>query len=599
MTRRGQIVCVLAILGGAVGTLRTQYSLLMLSLSLLIALFMAWIWFEIRLAWVWRRIHFTRRLGSNVGTKTLWSNRNFEVSLEVVCPTSLLAVVRDLVPPSVSILEGEQHALILGSGDSPRICYEAECSSPGTVNFFGLHFSFMDRCGLFASQRSFEAPQRLRVLPSFHTAADRQSIKKRLNAIPQHGIHTLKASGMGAELLELKEYQPGDPPKSIAWKVSARRGQLMTRQYESEVPVRVTLLLDDSGVMRYREAYTQPSALDQVCSLAASLAKQSIAVGDPVGLTCLTKSQVARQRPRAGERGLYTILGLLAEYAGKSTGGQLTMEDFRYAVELCHERYPQLLEPRLNGFPFSIFPIFPSARRQLKQRRQLATVISEGRKNSPTEFLELVHNPACLLQATQGWLREQGLPLHDPKGAQPVSDEQAENNFSRLSQELSKVLSLAKDNEVFVLAADIMQIQRHRQFDLQRIESEPSEPELPTELDTLLATVKVALARHHRVVFLCPTAQPNSLAALGEPAASAPRTLRKRKGRKNKAAELKEVASDVQSLILRKSMRDIQRKLRGIGAAISFVEQTDVLDHILSEIDFVRGGRLSSQRRSG
>ena len=41
---------------------------------------------------------------------------------------------------------------------------------------------------------------------------------------------------------------PGDPPRTIAWKVSARRDRLITKEFESEVPVRCTLFLDTSVV---------------------------------------------------------------------------------------------------------------------------------------------------------------------------------------------------------------------------------------------------------------------------------------------------------------------------------------------------------------
>src|SRR5207302_354096 len=60
------------------------------------------------------------------------------------------------------------------------------------------------------------------------------------------GMHRLYRPGSGSELLDLRDYQPGDPPRTIAWKVSARRDKLITKELEREVPVRCTLLLDTS-----------------------------------------------------------------------------------------------------------------------------------------------------------------------------------------------------------------------------------------------------------------------------------------------------------------------------------------------------------------
>ena len=51
-------------------------------------------------------------------------------------------------------------------------------------------------------------------------------------------------------MLDLRDYLPGDPPKTIAWKVSARRDRLITKEFESEVPVRCTLFVDTSNSVR-------------------------------------------------------------------------------------------------------------------------------------------------------------------------------------------------------------------------------------------------------------------------------------------------------------------------------------------------------------
>ena len=63
--------------------------------------------------------------------------------------------------------------------------------------------------------------------------------------MPPPGMHRLKPTRQrGSELLDLREYRPGDPPKTIAWKASARRDMLITKEFENDVPVRCTLFLD-------------------------------------------------------------------------------------------------------------------------------------------------------------------------------------------------------------------------------------------------------------------------------------------------------------------------------------------------------------------
>src|SRR5207244_6713518 len=50
--------------------------------------------------------------------------------------------------------------------------------------------------------------------------------------------------GEGSDLRELREHQPGDPFRRIAWKASARRGQLLVRDFEREERDVVWVVLD-------------------------------------------------------------------------------------------------------------------------------------------------------------------------------------------------------------------------------------------------------------------------------------------------------------------------------------------------------------------
>ena len=89
-----------------------------------------------------------------------------------------------------------------------------------------------------------------RVLPPLADAEGHAPSGKRHNLLPPPGIHRLRRPGTGSELLDLRDYRPGDPPKTIAWKVTARRGRLITKEFESEVPVRCTLFVDASNSVR-------------------------------------------------------------------------------------------------------------------------------------------------------------------------------------------------------------------------------------------------------------------------------------------------------------------------------------------------------------
>src|SRR5260370_4620783 len=50
--------------------------------------------------------------------------------------------------------------------------------------------------------------------------------------------------GEGSEFYGIREYQPGDPLRRVHWRSSARMGRLAVVEYEHDVSVDLTLVLD-------------------------------------------------------------------------------------------------------------------------------------------------------------------------------------------------------------------------------------------------------------------------------------------------------------------------------------------------------------------
>ncbi|MFK8015060.1 MAG: DUF58 domain-containing protein [Gammaproteobacteria bacterium] len=103
-----------------------------------------------------------------------------------------------------------------------------------------------------------------------------------------HGIHTSRQRGEGMEFSEYRQYEPGDDPRQIDWKLYARSDKVFVRQSERESHVPVWIIVDTSASM------AQPSAdvsdwtrLDCARALAASLAYVCQQQGDAFGLLSL------------------------------------------------------------------------------------------------------------------------------------------------------------------------------------------------------------------------------------------------------------------------------------------------------------------------
>lgn len=96
---------------------------------------------------------------------------------------------------------------------------------------------------------------------------------------PSDVLHERARTGAGQEYLGVREYRPGDPPRSVHWRSTARVGRLVVREFEEEVQTRVTLVLAGA------DAGTPPdSAFEVLVSAAASIATYALMTGHPVDM---------------------------------------------------------------------------------------------------------------------------------------------------------------------------------------------------------------------------------------------------------------------------------------------------------------------------
>src|SRR4029079_17698098 len=121
-----------------------------------------------------------------------------------------------------------------------------------------------------------------RVLPPLADAEGHCGSVKRPNLLPPPGVHRHRGPGSGSDLLDLRDYLPGDPPKMIAWKASARRDRLITKEFDSEVPIRCTLFVDTSNSVRLGEP--GKNTITRLVETAACVAQASAAERDLTGL---------------------------------------------------------------------------------------------------------------------------------------------------------------------------------------------------------------------------------------------------------------------------------------------------------------------------
>ncbi len=106
--------------------------------------------------------------------------------------------------------------------------------------------------GLAARQRSRECPGSVRVLPAF---TSRKLLPEKLNRLRQlDGEVVSPVRGQGTEFDSLREYVVGDDPRSIDWRATARRGDVVVRTWRPERDRHVVLVLDTGRTSAARVA---------------------------------------------------------------------------------------------------------------------------------------------------------------------------------------------------------------------------------------------------------------------------------------------------------------------------------------------------------
>lgn len=153
----------------------------------------------------------------------------------------LRGLVRDAWQPSAGAVRN-RHQVDLPDGEARRVVTPLRPTRRGdrladrvTIRSFGP-------MRLAARQASLPLPGRLRVLPEF---ASRRHLPSRLARLREmDGRTAVQVRGAGTEFDSLREYVIGDDVRSIDWRATARRSEVVVRTWRPERDRRVLIVVD-------------------------------------------------------------------------------------------------------------------------------------------------------------------------------------------------------------------------------------------------------------------------------------------------------------------------------------------------------------------
>ena len=234
-------------------------------------------------------------------------------------------LLEDVLPADLKIRIGHSRHLVRLAKDSSYTFAYTVAGPRGGYGFEAVKAKVNDHLRLTDREVRLEAAGQLFVFPPVtrlrHVAIQPRRTRVYAGTIPA------RAGGAGTEFFGVREYQQGDSPRAINWRVSAHHTQadvLYSNEYQQERVADVGIILD--GRLRTNEFARGHSLFEYSVQAAAALSDVLLSQGNHVGLLVYA-AYLRWTLPGYGKVQRERILHSLAH---ARTGGSEVFADFEH-----------------------------------------------------------------------------------------------------------------------------------------------------------------------------------------------------------------------------------------------------------------------------
>lgn len=172
------------------------------------------------------------------------------------------------------------------AGKSLFFQYHLEPKERGEYSFGGLHIFAISPIGLVSRKLTFQKDAGLACYPSF-IHLRKYELMALNNEFMMGGIKKIRRLGHTMEFEQIKEYVPGDDVRTINWKATSKRNQLMINQFQDEKSQRIYLLIDKGRTMQM--PFNGLSLLDYSINAVMALSHIILKKSDRAGMMTFSK----------------------------------------------------------------------------------------------------------------------------------------------------------------------------------------------------------------------------------------------------------------------------------------------------------------------
>jgi len=233
-----------------------------------------------------------------------------EVRIEIAnhTPRDFSLVVKDEYPPQMKVSGSREARLHVGAQTAASFSYLLTPPKRGRFQFGLIAVRFVSNWRLIWKQTRAGESITVKVYPNMRRAREVE-----LKALGARSFVAARRKsqwrGEGRDFESLRDYVLGDEMRHISWTATARRGKLVTRQYQMERDQTILIALDAGRLMTAR--IENETKLDSAVHATLDLMSAAARAGDNAGLLVSGRKIQAFLPPKRGAEHLDAALEAL------------------------------------------------------------------------------------------------------------------------------------------------------------------------------------------------------------------------------------------------------------------------------------------------
>ncbi|WP_420553783.1 DUF58 domain-containing protein [Tenacibaculum aiptasiae] len=208
------------------------------------------------------------------------------ITLENRYPFQVFVSVIDELPEQFQKRDFD-YQTSLQVADKKTFSYNVRPVERGEYKFGNLHVFVSTLLQIFSRRYVFTNDKDVKVYPSYVQMKKYEFLAMH-NNLTEFGMKKIRRIGHTMEFEQIKNYIPGDDVRTINWKATAKRGELMVNQYQDEKSQPIYSIIDVGRVMKM--PFEGLKLLDYAINSTLAFSNIALLKNDKAGMLTFSKN---------------------------------------------------------------------------------------------------------------------------------------------------------------------------------------------------------------------------------------------------------------------------------------------------------------------